>query len=196
MRHQIAEQQGIITNSDQSAFTFERVDFMCDRTNYVNLEARSIGNGNLYVVVDPCGGGASCIAIIAGYINETTKTLVVVGGETEIIKDDAGQEKFLNRFMERLRSHSELGNAMIVAMVERNYGGGVLASRIANILGQYKPIQFMSSDKDAQGGRAGPAILLRYFRAGLYAGCIAPCRGRCVLRWRWIGRHGGRACAR
>jgi hypothetical protein len=124
---------------------------MCNPANYVNLEARTIGNGNLYVSIDPCGGGASSIAIMAAYVNESTKTLVVVGGEAEVIKDDASQENFLNRFMERLRLHPELANSMVICMIERNYGGGVLASRIANVMGVYKPIQFMSSDKETQG---------------------------------------------
>ena len=147
----LREQQGVITNSDQSAFDHARVDFLCNSANYVNVETRTVGNGRLYVVVDPCGGGASSIAIMAAYVNETSKTLVVVGGEAEVIKDDASQEKFLNRFMERLRAHPEFGNTMVIGMIERNYGGSVLASRIANVMGQYKPIQFMSSDKDIQG---------------------------------------------
>ena len=147
----LREQQGVITNSDQSAFDHARVESLCLPENCVSISNRTIGSSNLFLAVDPCGGGASSIAIMAAYVHIGTKTLVVVGGDFEVIKDDTGQEMFLNRFMERLRGHQELGNVPIICMIERNYGGSVLASRISNILGQYQPIQFMSSDKDVPG---------------------------------------------
>jgi hypothetical protein len=48
--------------------------------------------------------------------------------------------------MERIRAERKFANCTIVLIIERNFGGSVLASRIANICASFAPIKVVSAD--------------------------------------------------
>lgn len=57
--------------------------------------------------------------------------------------------------MARLRDVVVLSNARIVVVVERNYGGSVLSSRVAGICARFEPICAMTQDTSARLRRIG-----------------------------------------
>jgi hypothetical protein len=98
----------------------------------------------LYVCVDPSGGGFSETAVIAACLDASTNTLAVVSAEGYSPTSDAELETFLRGFMERLRSR--FSNTTVIAIIESNFGGNVMASRIADVICDYQPVRVVSGD--------------------------------------------------
>lgn len=65
------------------------------------------------------------------------------------------QERFLRGFMTRLRDVAVFINARIVLVVERNFGGAVLSSRVAGVCASFEPICAMSQDPSTRLRRIG-----------------------------------------
>ena len=60
------EQLGIITRQDRHCFDVGAVGRLC--VDYINADAISIPEV-VFTVIDPCGGGASAMAIVTGFMN-------------------------------------------------------------------------------------------------------------------------------
>ena len=67
------EQLGVITKQDQHCFDVGAVGRLCQF--YVAAEQMPSPD-KMFVVIDPCGGGASAMAVVSGFIN-SSDTLVV-----------------------------------------------------------------------------------------------------------------------
>lgn len=146
----LRENCGVVTNSTKNAFDFELIARLGQSCRAVNSSTHPINSSPLHVLLDPCGGGGSSLAVVAGYVNEAEKTLVILGCDASVVKNDEEQETFLRRFFTLIREDPEFSATQILVGIERNYGGGPLASRIANIIGGFKPIAFWSSDAGAK----------------------------------------------
>lgn len=140
------EALGVITSKDNSAYDNDSIMRFSDAANSVVLEACTLQDDYLYVVTDPNGGGASQFAIMSGFIDVITKRLVVVSADAAHVNDDKSQEVFLNKHLEKIRANTKFSNCTIVLIIERNFGGSVMASRIANILGFFPPMKIVSAD--------------------------------------------------
>jgi hypothetical protein len=62
------------------------------------------------------------------------------------VSSDEEMERFLHGHLGRVRDIAPLQNSRLILIVERNYGGGVLASRIANACAPYAPVGVMTQD--------------------------------------------------
>lgn len=54
------------------------------------------------------------------------------------------QERFLHQHLSKIRDLPGLANSHIILIVESNYGGAVLASRIANVCSIFNPLSAMT----------------------------------------------------
>ena len=79
----------------------------------------------------------------------------VAGADSETVSSDEQQERFLHQFLLRLRDQPVLANALFVIVVERNYGGAVLASRIFAACAAVPPCAAMTQDTDKKLRRVG-----------------------------------------
>jgi hypothetical protein len=140
------EQLGVINTRDTSAYDLPSLLRFEDPKTHIFWDDMEIQDNQLYVAFDPAGGGLSEAAIISGFVDTVTKQLVLVSADSSTLASDQFQEVFLNRHLERIRGERKFANAMIVLIIERNYGGSVLASRIANICASYAPISIVSAD--------------------------------------------------
>ena len=60
------EQLGVITKTDNHCFDVGAVSRLCEF--YVNSKGMSSPD-KMFVVIDPCGGGASALAVVSGFMN-------------------------------------------------------------------------------------------------------------------------------
>ena len=118
------------------------MDRFADPTSYFSI-ANAPSPSALYVCIDPAGGGPSCLAIVACFFT-TGGHLIICGAESGIVVNDSAQEQLLGGFMDRLRDVVNFRNSRIVLVIERNFGGAPLASRIAGVCSRYRPICAMS----------------------------------------------------
>lgn len=144
---------GIITKSNSSAFNAAHVDALGAPGACAGLAALGVPK-DIFVCVDPCGGGASAMAIATGVVT-VADALVIVGADAMTVTTDDELERFLHAHLERVRDVRPLANSRIILIIERNYGGAVLASRIANACAPYAPIAVMSEDGAGKLQRAG-----------------------------------------
>jgi hypothetical protein len=108
----------------------------------------------IFVCVDPCGGGASALAVVT-VVWMQDSTVVVVGADALAVANDEEQERFLHQHLSRVRDVPALCNGHIILVVERNFGGAVLASRIANICAPFQPLSAMTQDTNKSLRRCG-----------------------------------------
>jgi hypothetical protein len=140
----LREQAGVITTRDTSAFDRGTVDVcFAKRFPVDNLVCK---DNRVYLSIDPSGGGFSQTACIAGAVDSVTKAMVVFAADGCAVTCDEGLETYLRGFMESVRSHAVFANVVIVTIIERNFGGSVMASRIANIVSVYQPIKILTAD--------------------------------------------------
>lgn len=131
------EQLGIVTSANSCAFHVPSIHTLGCETNYV--EDNEIKTPDtVYIVIDPCGGGASGMAIISGVVNNSGK-LFLIGADTAIMESDEDQELFITNHILKLQEFSFLRTSKYIIIIERNYGGSILASRIFNICLTVKP---------------------------------------------------------
>lgn len=109
---------------------------------------------HLFVCIDPCGGGASSLAIVSG-VFQANGGLVLVGADAFAVSNDEDQEKALHLHMSRLRDVPTLAASRIILVIERNYGGGVLASRIAALCAPFGQVAAMTQDTNPKLMRVG-----------------------------------------
>ena len=127
----LREACGVITNSDTSCFNAAHLARFCSHANRVPLDALGISKHG-FVACDPCGGGASSMGLVAGMFRPDG-SLVIVAADAHAVSSDEAMEQALHSFMGRVRDAPALLNAQLILIIERNYGGGVLSSRIAAI---------------------------------------------------------------
>lgn len=138
----IQENLGIVVKRDASAFDKAGVDRFADPSSHFSV-ASGPSPPVLYVCIDPAGGGPSAFAIVACFFT-TGGHLIICGAESGIVVNDAAQEQLLTGFMTRLRGVNNFYNSRIVLVIERNFGGAPLASRIAGICSHFRPICAMT----------------------------------------------------
>ena len=134
----LRENAGVITTADHSALDGPGIARFSKRV----YDEYKIDANTIYVVIDPNGGGASQFAV-ASFATTGGATLVVAA-DTKNISGDVDMEEFLTLHVGNVRAHHPL--AKLVVIIERNFGGSVLTSRISNILAQYQPISYVSAD--------------------------------------------------
>ena len=149
----LREQAGVITSRDIPAFDRISIEKAFLETSRVPVGKVVPEDARVYVAIDPSGGGFSLTAVVAGVIDVKSKNMVLVGAAAEQVRSDADLEGFLNRFFSRLREVSSLAHATIVLIIETNYGGQVMASRITNICRPFPPIKVLASEQ--QGAKVG-----------------------------------------
>ena len=138
----LREQGGVITTKDTAAFDRASIDkCFANRFHFMSLVPQ---DDRLYVAIDPSGGGYSQTAAIAACVDAATKSFVVVAADGCAVTSDADLESYLRGFMERLRA--KFANTTVVMACERNYGGSVLASRIADIVSEFQPVRIITGD--------------------------------------------------
>ena len=138
----LREQAGVITSRDTSAFDRPSIDAcFLNRFPILKLLAQ---DDRMYVSIDPSGGGFSQTACIAACVDAQTKCLVVVAADGCAVTCDVELETYLRRFMEGLRTR--FPNTTIINITERNFGGSVMASRIAGIVSAFPPIRHVTGD--------------------------------------------------
>jgi len=71
---------------------------------------------------------------------------VVVGADGCAVTSDRELVGFLRGFLGRLRAAPSLANKTLVVIIERNYGGLPLASRIAEVCREFPPVKVLSGD--------------------------------------------------
>ena len=140
------EQMGVVTSSDTHAFDIPSVEKAFAPENRVSIDDCIIQDGMLYVSIDPSGGGVSDTAITSGFVDMTTKAFVIMSADYEHIENDQQLENFLRAHLERIRCSPRFASATFVFIIERNYGGSIMASRIANIVGMFMPMKIVSGD--------------------------------------------------
>ena len=140
----LREQAGVITTRDTAAFDRASVDTCFAAANRFPILKLVPQDDRLYVSIDPSGGGFSQTACMAACVDAQTKCFVVVAADGCAVTCDDELETYLRRFMEGLRTR--FPNTTIIQATEANYGGTVLASRIATIVSSYPPIRHVSGD--------------------------------------------------
>lgn len=149
------EQLGVVTTQGACCLDTQGIDWVCKRENYYDVNTRALlattGRENvIFCVVDPCGGGASCFAILT--IAVIKGRTLVIGGDAEVVDSDELQESFLHRHLAGIRRHFFGQEATIVLIVEKNYGGSVLASRVASLCAKYGPMMAMTMENQINDG--------------------------------------------
>jgi len=140
----LREQAGVITTRDTSAF--DRASVEACFANRFDLNHLVCQDNRIYLSIDPSGGGFSQTACIAAAIDSVTKAMVVVAADGRSVTCDAELETYIRGFMEGLRSHTQFANVQVVTIVERNFGGSVMASRIANFVSAFQPAKVLTAD--------------------------------------------------
>jgi hypothetical protein len=143
----LREQAGVVTSRDTSAFDRAGVDAAFAHANRAYRLRLVPQDDRIYVSIDPSGGGFSQTACIAAILDANTKNVVVIAADGCAVTSDAELEVYLRGFFERLRVH--FPNAMLVTIIERNFGGSVLASRIADVASRFPPTRAVSGDNTA-----------------------------------------------
>jgi hypothetical protein len=142
----LREQAGVITTKDTSAFDRPSVEKAFADENRWGLMRFVPDDNTLFVSIDPAGGGFSQTAITAAGIDVNTKCFVLIGGDQCLVTNDDELERFLRQFFEKLRSFNLYANSNIILIIERNFGGSVTASRIANICMSFQPMRTLTGD--------------------------------------------------
>ena len=70
----------------------------------------------------------------------------MLGASTAACSSDEDQEMIITSFLTSVRNTAAVASALLVLVVERNYGGSVLASRIGNIAAQFEPMVIMTQE--------------------------------------------------
>jgi hypothetical protein len=149
----LREQAGVVTENDTNAFDVESIIRMEHPSTYVNIN--SSFPAELYVAIDPAGGGASEFALAVGFYDLTYGSFVLCGAESAVLPTDQSMELFLRGFFEKLRGINSFRSSAIVVFIELNYGGSVLASRVANILSSFVPVHFVTDEPRKKSLRIG-----------------------------------------
>lgn len=149
----VQENLGVIVKRDASAFDKASLDRFAAPSSWYTMSGASMPRF-LYVCVDPAGGGPSGLAAVACFFT-TAGHLVICGAESGVVTNDAAQERFMHSFLAQLRDVVLLQGAHIVLIIERNFGGSVLASRIAGVCAGFAPISSMSQDSNGKLRRIG-----------------------------------------
>ena len=133
----LREQSGVVTVRDNSALDPEGITALFGTT----LDAS--GCKTLYIIIDPNGGGQSdCAILTIGYTPQGM--CIVIGADTKRVTCDAQLEEYLIDYFNLMRG--KFAASHLVVIIERNYGGSVLATRMQNIVASYAPIDFVSAD--------------------------------------------------
>ena len=138
----IQENLGIVVKRDASAFEKIAVDRFADPAGFFTV-ALAPSPPVVYVCIDPAGGGPSCMALVACFFTGGGQ-LIICGSESGTVVNDTAQEQLLVGFMARLRNVTNFHGSRIVLIIERNFGGAPLASRIAGVCSRFRPICAMS----------------------------------------------------
>ena len=125
------EQLGVVTSANTCAFHVPSIHALGCESNYVRDEELQTPD-TVYVVIDPCGGGASGMAILSGVYTNSGR-LFVISADTGVMESDEDQEVFITNHMLKLQEFPFLRTSKYVIIIERNFGGSILASRIFNI---------------------------------------------------------------
>lgn len=145
------ENLGIVTRADNSAFDRASIERLWARQFLLTSAAAP---QYAYLCVDPCGGGLSMMALAICFFTPTNH-LVIAGADAQVVQSDLEQERFVHGFLDKVRGCTPLRNSHIVVIVERNFGGAPLSSRIAGICAPYKPCSAMSQDSNVKTKRVG-----------------------------------------
>ena len=147
------EALGVVTRNTHNVFSSRDLARLTDRAN--RAAPRELGApSHVFVCVDPCGGGASSMAAVSGVFLASGE-LVLVAADAARVTSDAEQERFLGGHLRRVRDVQGLASSLLVLIIERNYGGGVLASRIAGLAAPFAPVAAMTQDSDPKLRRCG-----------------------------------------
>lgn len=138
----LREQAGVITTRDTSAFDRASIDACFANRFPGNMLVPQ--DDRLYLSIDPSGGGFSQTACVAAAVDAATKCVVVVAADGCAVTSDQQLENYLRGFLESLRTR--FPNTLIVLIIERNFGGSVMASRIADVVGAFQPVRVVTGD--------------------------------------------------
>jgi len=140
----LREQMGVPTSRDTSAF--DRASVEVAFASSFAVSRMSCQKNHVYVSIDPSGGGFSQTAIVAGGIDITSGKLVIVGADGRAVTSDKELCGYIRSFLGTLRAAQGFANVVLVIIIERNYGGLPLATRIAEVTREFQPVKVLSGD--------------------------------------------------
>ena len=138
----LREQAGVITTKDTAAFDRPCIDKAFGERFPFNLLTPQ--DDRMYVSIDPSGGGFSQTACMAACVDVASKCVVVTAADGSAPTNDFELEAFISSFFESLRAR--FPNITVVCIIENNYGGSIMASRIADMAARYPPVKIVSGD--------------------------------------------------
>ena len=138
------EHLGVVSSTDTKAFEGATLDSFHARR--LNFSAFFEGIKEVFLAVDTAGGGDNCMALVSGFYTPTG-ILLLLSLDTVQTTSDTELEQELDSHMERLRDRFMLTNTEFVSIIESNYGGWVMSSRVAAILARHHPIRHVTSDR-------------------------------------------------
>jgi hypothetical protein len=137
------EHLGISMSTNTTAFEPKGVDDFAKSS--IGMRPFYTTTRRVFLAVDTCGGGSNCMALVGGIITPGG-VMIIVSCDTVQATSDTEMEQELASHMEKLRCRPYAAQAEIVSIIEANYGGWVLSSRVAAILAQSPPTRHVTTD--------------------------------------------------
>lgn len=147
-RMYMQEQLGIPSGSDARCFDVASIDrFVATSDDMTNDPS------HVFVGIDTCGGGNNFMAMVSGCYTRSN-ALQILAVDTAPITSDMQLEAEIASHATRVRKYVSR-QAVLVSIIEANYGGWVQASRIAHLLENHGPAMHITCDKTRENKRPG-----------------------------------------
>lgn len=147
------EHLGISMSTNTTAFEASSVDTFAKAT--ISMRPFYSSTRTAFLAVDTCGGGSNCMALVGG-LHTPGGVLVIVSVDAVQASSDTAMEHELASHVERLRDRPYMRTAELVSIVEANYGGWVMSSRVCAILSRSPPSRHVTSDRS---GAKRPGVM-------------------------------------
>ena len=103
---------------------------------------------HIFVVIDPSGGGSSRFAMVTGlYRPGAGGSYLLLNAESWNVVDDSDLETVIPTYIGQMLDTYGLAQTRVIrSIIERNYGGSPLSSRIAHLLSRKCSVQHFTPD--------------------------------------------------
>ena len=119
-------------------------------TRYTALEFRPFMN-RIFIAIDPNGGSESRFGVVVGCHDPSKKLVILYAKASEVTDHNVMEQAILDIWKETCRLYPFAGVCQIASIVESNYGGQVLCSRICAIVSTLSTNVLHVSDKSQKG---------------------------------------------
>lgn len=132
MRLYRQENLGIDQGTAGCVFSPELVQSLCASRDSVG--DFKVHKNRLFCAVDPNGGSSSRFGILFGCYTQEIKLMLLFGKACEVSEDGAMVRELQQAYAECTRLYPSVACCDLVTIVESNYGGQVMCSRICAVL--------------------------------------------------------------